>query len=491
MAGIAAFGSYLPWRRLNRASVVAANKWLNPGLASNARGTRAMAAWDEDSVTLSVEAARLALAGVDRSMIDTAFFASTTAPFADRQNCAVISTALGLREDIGANDVGGSQRAGTTALLGALNAVGAGSAQRALVCAGDRRKAPAGSSRELQMGDAGAAVLISLDDGVARYVGGGSMTIDFVDHYRETDRNHDYTWEERWIRDEGLMKIVPVAIRKTLDRTAVDPSTITHFIFPSSFRGADAQIAAQLGIAKDKVRDDLAELVGDTGVPHPLLMLNHVLEDAKPGERILLAGFGQGCDVLIFDITSARSVRPYRSLASQIASGKDETNYMRYLVFNDMIDWDKGKRAERDKQTALTTLYRNREMLTALVGGKCRICGTPQFPKVRVCVNPDCHGTDSQDPYSFADEPATITSWSGDHLVFTLDPPLHYGMVSFRSGGRIMVEFADCDPADITTGAPIRMAFRVKDFDMTRGFRRYFWKAVPERPTPSLSAGKR
>lgn len=479
MAGILSFGAYLPWRRLSRAAAAEANRWLNPGLMSLTRGSRAMASWDEDPVTLSVEAARNALGG-QRDTIEAIHFASSTAPFADRQNASVVAGALLLGDALRSTDHGGSQRAGTSALLAALD--GAAAARTALVVAADRRRAPAASAQELQFGDAGAALVVGDGDGVARYLGGGSVTTDFVDHYREADREFDYQWEERWVRDEGLRKIVPTAIRSVLADLGVEPSSIDHFIFPSSFRGADTEIAASVGIGKEKVRPNLTESIGDTGVPHALLMLAHALEDAVPGERILVAAFGQGCDILLFETTeSVTGGAPQVTVARQLTSGKTETNYMRYLVFNDLIEWDRGKRAERDKQTALTTLYRKREMITGLTGGECEKCGTRQFPSVRICVNPNCRAVDSQKPYCFADQPASIISWSGDHLVFTLDPPLHYGMVGFAEGGRILVEFADCEPEEIGTGAPVKMAFRVKDYDSLRGFRRYFWKAVPDR----------
>ena len=124
MVGITGFGAYIPRRRLQRAAVVEANKWANPGVASLARGERSMANWDEDSVTLAVEAARDCLAGADRSTIGHISLASTTLPFTDRQNAGIVATALSLPAGIGALDVGGSQRAGTSALIGALEAEG-------------------------------------------------------------------------------------------------------------------------------------------------------------------------------------------------------------------------------------------------------------------------------------------------------------------------------------------------------------------------------
>lgn len=480
MPTILSYGSYVPWRALSRAAVVEANRWLNPALAGNAAGTRAMAAWDEDSITMAVEAGRAAIAGRSRSDVSALAFASTTFPFADRQNGAVIATALQLPERLSAMDVGGSQRAGTTALLNALRGMDQG--RQALVAASDKRKAQAASTQELHFGDAAAAFLVGEGQGIADVLGGSSVTVDFVDHYRGAGHDHDYQWEERWVRDEGLKKIVPAAAAKLLEELNVAPGAIDHFICPTSLRRADSEVAAKIGIAPAAVRPDLAAGVGHSGVAHPLLMLADLLDTAGPDETILVVGFGQGCDLLLFRTTAALPAGRSRApLDAQLQRRKHEENYLRYLVFNDLIDWEKGKRAERDRQTALTTLYRRRDMITALVGGECQRCGTRQFPRVRICVNPNCRGVDTQEPYSFAEEPATIASWSGDNLVFTYDPPLYYGFATFAGGGKFLVEFADCEAADIRDGAPVRMMFRIKDVDAVRGFRRYFWKAVPDR----------
>jgi uncharacterized OB-fold protein len=62
-----------------------------------------------------------------------------------------------------------------------------------------------------------------------------------------------------------------------------------------------------------------------------------------------------------------------------------------------------------------------------------------------------------------------------------MDPPQHYGLIDFEGGGRMMAEFTDVDPGEVESGMEMRMVFRIKDFDEKRGFRRYFWKAVPVR----------
>ena len=85
-AGILAYGGYLPRARLQRAEIAKAHTWFNPGLRGLANGERAMANWDEDSVTMAVEAGRDCLGDIDRRSIAGMYMASTTFPFLDRQN---------------------------------------------------------------------------------------------------------------------------------------------------------------------------------------------------------------------------------------------------------------------------------------------------------------------------------------------------------------------------------------------------------------------
>jgi uncharacterized OB-fold protein len=120
-------------------------------------------------------------------------------------------------------------------------------------------------------------------------------------------------------------------------------------------------------------------------------------------------------------------------------------------------------------------------MILGFVGGRCRTCGTVQFPKSRICVNPNCNALNTQDDQPFADFPAKTLSWSADYLTYSADPPAHYGMVQFEEGGRLMADFTDVDVGKVEVGMPMRMVFRIKERDPQRGFVRYFWKAAPAR----------
>jgi len=78
-----------------------------------------------------------------------------------------------------------------------------------------------------------------------------------------------------------------------------------------------------------------------------------------------------------------------------------------------------------------------------------------------------------------ADKPAKVMSYTADVLTYSPDPPSYYGMIDFEGGGRMVAEFADVEEGEVDVGSDMRMVFRVKSFDGMRGFRKYFWKALP------------
>src|ERR1700761_11714 len=140
MTGISSYGAYIPRLRLQRKAMAQANAWFAPSLMGAAKGERAMANFDEDAVTLAVEAGRDCLPAADpttdRAFVDAIYFASTSMPFNDRQNAGIVTQALQLSENVSSADVSSSQRAGLSALTLALDAVAGGRVKSPLVVAG-------------------------------------------------------------------------------------------------------------------------------------------------------------------------------------------------------------------------------------------------------------------------------------------------------------------------------------------------------------------
>jgi len=480
MIGITSYGAYLPRLRLDRMAIFQSMGWFAPALVMVAQGERTMCNWDEDAVTMAVAAARDCLTGTGREDIDALYLASTSLPFVDRQNAGIVATALNLPETALTADFTAAQKAGTTALLTALETVQGGARRRILVTATDRRETKPGYFYEMWYGDGAAALTVGDTDVIAEFKGSYSVSYDFVDHYRGAGRRFDYYWEERWVRDQGYAKIIPEAVNGLLEKTGITMDQVNHLVYPCFFKAEHKKIAKALGAAPEQVADTLHEICGETGTAHPLLMMTAALEKAAPGDTILVAGFGQGCNALLFEVTDAISRLPARDgFSGAVAGGKREDNYVKWLKFRGLIEPEMGIRAEAPTQTAMTALWRKRKMILGMVGGICRDCGTPQFPKMDICVNPDCGAHHSQDDYPFADQPARVKTFTGDLLAVSVDPPHKYGMIQFDDGGRLMADFTDCEFEDLKVGLPVRMVFRKRVEDKERGFVNYFWKAVP------------
>ncbi|MDA0338894.1 MAG: 3-hydroxy-3-methylglutaryl CoA synthase, partial [Proteobacteria bacterium] len=356
--GITSFGAYIPRLRLDRASIAASHAWAMPNLKGMAKGERAICNWDEDAITMGVEAARDCLTDRDSDTVSAIYFASTTLPFLDRQNSGVIAAALNMGHNMQSLDIAGSQRAGTSALLTALNSNGAG---ETLVVASDARKAKPASAQEMQLGHGAASVTVGTDNVIAKCLGTHTITTDMVDHFRGEGQETDYGWEERWIREEGYLKIVPEAVSALLDKTGVAGSDINHFVMPCTMRNIPQQIAKRSGIDAETIVDNLAANCGDTGVAHAILMLVSALENAKAGDKILVAAFGQGTDAILLEVTDAIASLPKRQgVSGSLARGRTEKEYMKFLSFQNQVKLDWGMRGEVDNKTALTSEFRNK-----------------------------------------------------------------------------------------------------------------------------------
>ncbi len=481
MIGITGYGGYVPRLRFLRQAAAQANAWYAPQFVGR-KGSRSLANWDEDSITMAVAAARDCLGPTEaRSHVRSVFLASDTLPFAERLNAGVVAGALTLADDADAMDMGGSQRAALSAVVQAVARARSGEGD-VLVLAADARKTRAGSQQELDYGDAAAALLIGRDKVIAEFLGSGALSVDFVDHFRAAGEDVDYHWEERWVRDEGIGKLVPRAIQAALKQAGMDAGAVDHFIFPSSFAKMDAQLAKTCGIRAEAVADALFDRIGDSGLPHGLLMLAHILERARPGQVILAAQFGSGAQALVFRVTDAiDAFRPARGVSQWLARGVEEHNYTKFLAFKGQLQLERGMRGEQDRKTALSTAWRHRTALLGLVAGRCEVTGSVHFPPSRVSYDPQKPLQDTQQPYKLADRAAHILSWSAEYLSYHPAPPHHYGQIDFEGGGRILMDFTDLDVGEIDSGSKMEMVFRIKDIDDRRHFIRYFWKATPVR----------
>ncbi len=284
----------------------------------------------------------------------------------------------------------------------------------------------------------------------------------------------DYALEERWVRDEGIAKLLPQAITSALAAAGISAAQVHHCVLPVSAAAAARLVRAQ-GLDQAQLTDAQRAVCGDTGVAQPLLMLAAALQDAAPGQNILVVGFGQGVDVLVLRV-AAGAPAP-RALAAALAARREEPSYTRYLSSRGLLGVDFGKRAERDNRSAQSVMWRKSRQVTGFVGGHCSACQAVQFPKSRVCVNPACRLTDTQQDRPLAGLTGRVKSFTEDWQAYAPRPPAIYGNVEFAGGGNLLMEITDAEAGEVRVDMPVRFVFRIKDVDRLRAFRRYFWKA--------------
>ncbi|MCX7822317.1 MAG: OB-fold domain-containing protein [Syntrophobacterales bacterium] len=480
MVGIVAFGAYLPRYRLERKEIAKAISWINPPTLGFASGEKTVANYDEDAITLAVAASRNALSSI--SLPDEKMFiyaASTSFPYAERLNAAIISEALGYGEVSSTADFSGSSRAGTAALIAGLNAIQSGDTSWGIVTAGEVRKTKPGSTDEFLQGDGGATVVLGREKVIASFRGSLSISGDFPSPLRESSKSFPRLWEERWIRDEGFMKIIPSAVKSYLARHDLSPSNFRFLIYPCHYPREHGIIGKMAGFSDEQIFNPLLVQVGDTGAAHTLVLLAAALEECQPADEILLVGYGSGVDLLHFKATELiREIRPVRSLESLLLR-KAPISYQKFLAFREVLEVETGLRGEFQAETPLSVMWRNRKAILGLVGSRCLRCGVPQFPPQRICVIAECQAVDAMEPYNFSKKKAVVFSYTGDNLAFSYDPPQIYGLIDFEEGGRMMLDFTDCALEDLKVGMGVELSFRRKYHDRHRGIHTYFWKAIP------------
>jgi hydroxymethylglutaryl-CoA synthase len=469
MVGIVSYGSYVPYRRLARAAIAAV-------LGTPAeKGERAVASFDEDSVSMAVEAARDALRLAPSASVESLLFATTTPPYADKLNAAIVGAAAQLPLEIRAVDVTGSVRAGLSAFLQAADSV-AGGARQALVAMADARLAAPEAKAERASGDGAVAFVLGRDDVIAEIEASASLTREFLDTWREPEERFPHSWEERFALTQAYAPLLGHAVQSVLAKAGVKPEGLAAVVLDCPNPRAADGLARRMKLRPEQIADPFDLTVGRTGAAHAGLMLAAVLAGAKPGSRILVASAADGADAVLLRVTDAAASRQQLRSVGRLIESKGPVGYGTYLKWREVLPTEPPRRPDPERPAG-PPMLRASAWKFGFVGAKCLACDTPQLPPQRVCVN--CGARDRMDPYPFAGRPARIATLTLDRLAFSLNPPTVSVVVDFEGGGRFLCEMTDCEPEAVAIGDEVEMTFR--RMFTADGVHNYFWKARPKR----------
>jgi 3-hydroxy-3-methylglutaryl CoA synthase/uncharacterized OB-fold protein len=465
LTGIAAYGAYVPITRLPLS--LAAGRPAKEGAPE-----RAVADYDEDAVTMAVTAAVDCLTGIARDSVDAVYFASTTYPLREKQGAALIARALDLRRDVLTQDHSGSLRAGTAALESALHAVAAGALRSVLVAASDCRLGAPRGALEAKLGDGAVALLVTANP-IARFEASFAQADEIQDVWRIEGERFTHTWEDRFAIQEGYTPNLIAAVKGLLERSGRSPEDFAKVALYTPDERSSSGVLRVVGFKDQQVQDPLFGRLGNTGTPFALMLLATALETAQPGDRMLVASYGDGAHALSFQVTDAiGSLAPRRGVSWHLARRRALASYDTYLRARglDPKEWEAGA----DLGLSATIRFRERDADIGFVAARCTSCGQIHFPKPRVCAK--CFAKDSWERHRLSDRRGVLLAYTFDYFFPAADPPTIMVMTEV-DGCRVQVQLTNARPAEVALDQAVEYVFR-KIHD-AGGKPNYFWKASP------------
>ncbi len=468
MIGISSYGAYIPFWRLSREAI-----------AQGLRGEKAIANFDEDSVTMAVAAVLDCLNGVNREEIDGLLFASTTFPYKEKSAATIVAAAADLRRDILTVDLANSLRGGTSAVKLAIDMVKAGSARKVIVVAADCRLGAPGSDFERNCGDGAAALLIGDSDVAVSLEASYSVSNEIIDVWRAEGDTFIRAWEDHFIVNEGYLKTTREAVTGLKEACNLSPGDFNKVVLYAYESRSQAELARSLGLdPKTQVQDLLINSLGNTGTAYPLMLLIAALEEANAGEQVLLTSYGSGSDAFALKVTeNITRTKDRRGIKRHLNSKGVVSDYKTYCQWRGLLKFERGGRLMPVGNVSVPALLRERDKIIPFHGSRCKACGTVQHPPQRVCSV--CHAKDQYEKVRLSDKNGKLFTYAMDYISEPIDIPFIVGVVDFDEGGRIMTQLTDKVADEIKVGMPVEMSFRKWFFH--DGIHNYYWKARPIR----------
>ncbi len=465
MAGIVSFGAYVPRMRLPFALIA--------GRAAKEGGPERAVAWnDEDAVTMAVAAGASCLRGLERGSVDAVLFASTTHPFREKQGAALLARALDLPREVRTADYSGSLRAGLQALRGALDAVAAGTSRRVLVVASDCRLGAPGSGLETNLGDGAAAFLVGDVDCVAGFEAAFSVADEIVDVWRGEGDRFVHSWEDRFVIQEGYAPRTVEALRGLFERLGPEAAKARLALYAPDAR-SHGEVCRTLRIPAECIEDPLFGRLGNAGAAFAPLLLAASLEKLRPGERVVVAGYGDGAEALSFQASAQiEKLEPRRGVSWHLARRQAAKSYDRYLKARGLQTRE--YEPPRDQGLSATVHHRERDEDLSFCGQRCRRCGAVQFPMQRVCET--CFAKDDFERVRLADRIGKLVTYTFDFFFPTPDPPTIVTVTEVE-GARVHIQLVNTSPEQVKLDMPVEFVFR--RIHESGGRPNYYWKATP------------
>jgi len=305
---------------------------------------------------------------------------------------------------------------------------------------------------------------------IATFEGAYTVSREFTDIWRNQGDRYLQMGDMTFSRAYGLDRQIPEALDGLLGKLGLKRQDIAKVAYYAPDFRVHAALARQLKLPETALlTEPVIAKAGNTGSAAPLLGLASALEEARPGDRIVVVSYGNGAEALCFQATERiEQVSWSRGVSAQLALGRPLNHYGKLLLFRRHVETEVIKAF-----SSLPTMVREERQNLRLYGQKCADCGAVSYPRRHLCWK--CSSQNLAD-YKLSRRGKVFT-FTKDHLVPNPDPPTVMVSADLDGGGRFYGQLTDCDPARVAIDMPVELTFRRihEGEDLVN----YFWKFRP------------
>jgi hydroxymethylglutaryl-CoA synthase len=338
--GFVGYGVYIPRYRLPASEV--ARIWAG-GEGGGPIREKSVPGQDEDVITMSIEAARnaLARARIDPADLRAVWIGSESHPYAVKPSSTIVAEAIGATPNIQAGDWEFACKAGTETIVAAIGMVGSGMGRYALAIGMDTAQGKPGDALEYTAAAGGAAYILGpAEESLAVIESSYSYVTDTPDFWR---RAHQIYPEhgQRFTGEPAYFKHITSAASTMMEASGTKPQDYRHVVFHQPNTKFPQRVGKMLGFTPEQITTGLLALVvGNTYAGASLVGLTAVLDIAEPGDRILLVSFGSGAGSDAFDLRVTEAIQERRSrapLTADYIARRTEIDYATYAKLRGKI----------------------------------------------------------------------------------------------------------------------------------------------------------
>jgi hydroxymethylglutaryl-CoA synthase len=339
--GITGYGAYVPRYRIAAKEI--ARVWAGGKAGGLPIKEKAVPGLDEDVITMSIEAARSAMARaeIQPSDLRAVWVGSESHPYAVKPTSTVVAEAIGAVPHVQAGDWEFACKAGTEAMVAAIGFVGSGMAEYALAIGMDTAQGKPGDALEYTAAAGGAAFVLGPAENALATI---NATYSYVTDTPDFWRREYQKYPEHGVRFTGepaYFQHITSAGKTMMSELGLTAKDYKWAVFHQPNTKFPQKAGQMLGFTPEQIAPGLlVTVIGNTYSGAAIIGLTAILDIAEPGDRILLVSFGSGAGSDAMDITVTDKITSRRDKAlktQEYIARRTEIDYATYARYRGKI----------------------------------------------------------------------------------------------------------------------------------------------------------